>query len=154
MTHTEARRFALFCKFVWHSCDGLYSYQLYSKETEQLLWLRYKIDSSLYYLLKEIGLIESAESSAIVLSKYPPGPPVNVRYGNDRFKIWSDHDSIGVHVRVLTSAGRQLYELCDAKTDPEYLEAIRQSSDHIHFDEAPEEGPIFGVAPRHALLLD
>lgn len=154
MTHEEARQFALFCKFVWHSADGDYAYQLHSAQTERFLFQRYHIEPAFYSVFKEIGLIEDSDTSAVVLSKFPPGPPLDVQYGSRRFRLSCDYDSIGVRVRLLTAAGRQLCGLCTAGIDEEYLNLIKEVSEHITFTEVDNYDVVYTVPPTNPVLLN
>ena len=158
ITKNEAERFCLFSKFVWHSFDGAYAYQIYSDDTDHYVSQKFGLTSSDYALLREIGLLEASNTHAIILKKCPPGTPHDVRYGEKRFRLTSDYDDIGIRVRILTNTGRQLFDLCDSTPSEEqrvYADILGRYSEHIKIQEVTwKEDSIFCVPPDDAVLLN
>jgi hypothetical protein len=159
MTKAEAEKFCLLCKFVAHSLDGQYSYQIHSEQTDDYVSQEFGLTSSVYALLREIGLLEASTTHAIVLKRCPPGTPHDVRYTERRFRLSSDYDDIGLRVRTLTNTGRQLFELCNSRCADEplqqYIRFLSTYSPHIKIQEITwKEDSVFCVPPEDAVILN
>jgi hypothetical protein len=116
----DAIAFDLFANYIWEGPQKTF-FQLYTKETDELLEKKHNINYGFYSHLQSLGLLDANLQLGV---EFTPEKHLSALYGNHCYSFTILKNSSYFRARLLTSVGGELFNLCRQEPDSEYIELI------------------------------
>lgn len=123
---SDANAFALLANYVWEDGHGGL-YQLYNEATDEFLSKSNGMDYRFYSSLQSLGLIDASALLNITVKR---GQSFSVYYSGNTYHFQAGGAEDRLHVRILTSLGKEMFSLCQPTPDADYASLFLKGLQH------------------------
>lgn len=120
LAKADAERFALLANYITEDATGAL-YHINNQKSDAFLEKKCAMTYDFYAALQEAGLLDNTPFLGATLQ---PGQTISLRYAGKIFNLTCTDSEERLRLRVLTTAGKQLFSLCTPEPDWEYFKLL------------------------------